>query len=66
VRIAPPETPPETPLLSPIPRKQGDTTIVIAQINDRRPDMPSAERNSGYENETAASFVNLPGLQWTI
>ncbi len=40
--------------------------MVIVQINYRRPDMPKAEWNARYTDETAAPFVSLPGLQWKI
>ena len=40
--------------------------MVIVQINYRRPDMSRAEWDSRYSDETAAPFVNLPGLQWKV
>jgi hypothetical protein len=40
--------------------------MVIVQINYRRPDMPKSEWDGRYSDETAAPFVNLPGLQWKI
>jgi Putative mono-oxygenase ydhR len=40
--------------------------MVIVQINYRRPDMPRAQWDARYSDDTAAPFVNLPGLQWKI
>jgi hypothetical protein len=40
--------------------------MVIVQINYRRPDMPKADWDARYSHETAAPFVNLPGLQWKV
>lgn len=40
--------------------------MVIVQINYRRPDMPKAEWDARYSEQTAAPFVNMPGLEWKI
>lgn len=40
--------------------------MVVVQINYRRPDMPREQWEARYTDETAAPFVNLPGLQWKI
>ena len=40
--------------------------MVIVQINYRRPDMPKADWDARYSHDTAAPFVNLPGLQWKV
>ena len=40
--------------------------MVIVQINYRRPDMPQAEWNARYTDETAKPFLSVDGLQWKI
>jgi hypothetical protein len=40
--------------------------MVIVQINYRRPDMPKAEWDARYSDETAKPFLSVAGLQWKI
>ncbi len=40
--------------------------MVIVQINYRRPDMPKAEWNARYTDDTAKPFLSVDGLQWKI
>ena len=40
--------------------------MVIVQINYRRPDMPKAEWDARYSDETAKLFLSVAGLQWKI
>ena len=40
--------------------------MVIVQINYRRPDMPKAEWDARYSDETAKPFLSVDGLQWKI
>jgi hypothetical protein len=40
--------------------------MVIVQINYRRPDMPRAEWDARYSDETAKPFLSVYGLQWKI
>ena len=40
--------------------------MVIVQINYRRPDMPKAQWDARYTDDTAKPFLSVDGLQWKI
>ena len=40
--------------------------MVIVQINYSRPDMPKADWDARYTDETAKPFLSVVGLQWKI